>query len=168
MYDVGLFSRGYNGDCRDCAYYHDNFHRSIYQDGYKCDYSGEYFDDQYGEQCHCFHDLAEVKAAEEKRTTRKCFKRNYFSQWHRAILEKDKLKIMLNGEKQYTLVDGGPIDIIEEKDGQYKCEVIMQGRSNFFLAPVNEIHRLNHDVWYLLETEDGKHGWIISKYVTLQ
>ena len=75
---------------------------------------------------------------------------------------------MLNGEKQYTLVDGGPIDIIEEKDGQYKCEVIMQGRSNFFLALVNEIHRLNQDVWYLLETEDGKHGWIISKYVTLQ
>ena len=34
---------------------------------------------------------------------------------------------MLNGEKQYTLVDSGPIDIIEEKDGQYKCEVIMQG-----------------------------------------
>lgn len=63
----GLWSRGYNGDCRDCAYYRDNFHRSIYQDGYKCDYSGEYFDDQYGEQCHCFYDLAEVKAAEEKR-----------------------------------------------------------------------------------------------------
>lgn len=71
MYDVGLFSRGYNGDCRDCAYYHDNFHRSIYQDGYKCDYSGEYFDDQYGEQCHCFHDLAEVKAAEEKKNDKK-------------------------------------------------------------------------------------------------
>lgn len=87
---------------------------------------------------------------------------------NRAVLEKDKLKIMLNGKKQYTLVDGGPIDIIEEKDGQYKCEVIMQGRSNFFLAPVNEIHRLNQDVWYLLETEDGKHGWLISKYVTLQ
>ena len=50
------------------------------------------------------------------------------------------------------MVDGGPIDIIEEKDGQYKCEVIMQGRSNFFLAPVNEIHRLNQDVRYLLET----------------
>lgn len=64
---MGLFSRGYNGDCRDCAYYRDNFHRSIYQDGYKCDYSDEYFDDQYGEQCHCFHDLAEVKAAEEKK-----------------------------------------------------------------------------------------------------
>lgn len=63
----GLWSRGYNGDCRDCAYYCDNFHRSIYQDGYKCDYSGEYFDDRYGEQCHCFYDLAEVKAAEEKR-----------------------------------------------------------------------------------------------------
>ena len=109
-----------------------------------------------------------LKLLKKKRTTRKCVKRNYFSQWHRAILEKDKLKIMLNGEKQYTLVDGGPIDIIEEKDGQYKCEVIMQGRSNFFLAPVNEIHRLNQDVWYLLETEDGKHGWIISKYVTLQ
>lgn len=59
--------RGYNGDCRDCSYYRDNFHRSIYQDGYKCDYSGEYFDDQYGEQCHCFRDLAEVKAAEERR-----------------------------------------------------------------------------------------------------
>lgn len=59
--------RGYNGDCRDCAHYRDNFHRSIYQDGYKCDYSGEYFDNQYGEQCHCFRDLAEVKAAEEKR-----------------------------------------------------------------------------------------------------
>lgn len=63
----GLWSRGYNGDCRDCFYYPDNFHRSIYQDGYKCDYSGEYFDDRYGEQCHCFYDLAEVKAAEEKR-----------------------------------------------------------------------------------------------------
>lgn len=37
----GLWSRGYNGDCRDCAY--------------------------YGEQCHCFYDLAEVKAAEERR-----------------------------------------------------------------------------------------------------
>lgn len=59
--------RGYNGDCRDCAHYRDNFHRSIYQDGYKCDYSGEYFDDQYGEQCHCFCDLAEVRAAEERR-----------------------------------------------------------------------------------------------------
>ena len=59
--------RGYNGDCRDCSYYRDNFHRSIYQDGYKCDYSGEYFDDQYGEQCHCFCDLAEVRAAEERR-----------------------------------------------------------------------------------------------------
>lgn len=63
----GLWSRGYNGDCRDCACYRDNFHRSIYQDGYKCDYSGEYFDDRYGEQCHCFYDLAEVKAAEERR-----------------------------------------------------------------------------------------------------
>ena len=40
-------------------------------------------------------------------------------------------------------------------------------RSNFFLALVNKIHRLNQYVWYLLETEDGKHGWIISKYVTL-
>lgn len=59
--------RGYTGDCRDCAHYRDNFHRSIYQDGYKCDYSGEYFDDQYGEQCHCFCDLAEVRAAEERR-----------------------------------------------------------------------------------------------------
>lgn len=40
---------------------------------------------------------------------------------NRAILKKDKLEIMLNGEKRYTLLDGGPIDIIEEKDGQYKC-----------------------------------------------
>lgn len=86
---------------------------------------------------------------------------------NRAILKKDKLEIMLNGEKRYTLLDGGPIDIIEEKYGQYKCEVIMQERSNVFLAPVNKIHRLNQDVWYLLETEAGKHGWLISKYVTL-
>lgn len=74
---------------------------------------------------------------------------------------------MLNGEKQYTLVASGLIDIIEEKDEQYKCEFIMQGRSNFFLAPVDKTHRLNQDIWYFLETEDGKYSWIISKYVTL-
>lgn len=64
---MGLWSRGYNGDCRDCIYYSDNFHRSYYENGYKCDYSSEYFDDRYGNQCHCFCDVAEVRAAEERR-----------------------------------------------------------------------------------------------------
>lgn len=36
------------GDCRDCAYY-----------------SGEYFSDEYGEQCHCFYSNSDKRKAED-------------------------------------------------------------------------------------------------------
>lgn len=51
------------GDCRDCAYY-SSFHL-IGKDEYKCDYSGEYFSDEYGEQCHCFYSNSDKCRAEE-------------------------------------------------------------------------------------------------------
>ena len=51
------------GDCRDCAYY-SSFHL-IGKDEYKCDYSGEYFSDEYGEQCHCFYSNSDKQKAED-------------------------------------------------------------------------------------------------------
>ena len=64
----GLWSRGYNGDCRDCVYY-PNIHwcrrEENGKDVYHCDYADEYFSDEYGNQCNCFYDKAEKRKKEE-------------------------------------------------------------------------------------------------------
>lgn len=59
---------GRHGDCRDCIYY-GRFHRT-YMDNvdykYKCDESGETFDNCFGSQCHWFVDREEVEKEKRK------------------------------------------------------------------------------------------------------
>lgn len=62
----GLFSRGYNGDCRDCVRYKDSFHQTG-RNEWRCDYADEYFQNEYGDQCRDFQDIAEIKDAEERK-----------------------------------------------------------------------------------------------------
>lgn len=65
----GLWSRGYNGDCRDCVFYpylHWCRREENGEDVYHCDYADEYFSDEYGNQCSCFYDKAEQRKKEEE------------------------------------------------------------------------------------------------------
>lgn len=62
---MGLWSRGYNGDCRDCVHYKESFHQTG-RNEWRCDYADEYFQNEYGEQCRDFQDIAEIRDIEEK------------------------------------------------------------------------------------------------------
>ncbi len=66
----GIWSRGYNGDCRDCVYYSNNYNW-VRKNEYYCSHSGETFTDEYGNQCHCFKDIDAFKQEEEERQRKK-------------------------------------------------------------------------------------------------
>ncbi|MDM8111971.1 hypothetical protein QUV50_09270 [Phascolarctobacterium faecium] len=65
----GIWSRGYHGDCRDCIHY--NSYHLVKQNEWKCDYSGDYFNDEYGSQCHCFEDIEEINRIKEEKRRKK-------------------------------------------------------------------------------------------------
>lgn len=64
--------RGYYGDCRDCYFYNSYFHKVNNDEyEYKCDKCNKYFNDCYGETCHLFEDIADIKEEKRKNEKRK-------------------------------------------------------------------------------------------------
>lgn len=63
--------RGYYGDCRDCIYYANYFHKINHSEyDYRCDHCKEYFNDCYGNTCYMFEGKEDIKQqlAEKRKT----------------------------------------------------------------------------------------------------
>lgn len=91
---MGFWSRGYHGDCRDCIHYKHCYHY-IDKNEWHCSYSGEDFEDEYGDQCHFFYDIEQQRLEQEREAHKYDFIAGmaFFSQCNDEEDEQDKREI---------------------------------------------------------------------------
>lgn len=52
---------GFYRDCRSCVHYHDSYFYSNSREKYRCSYSGNYFDDEFGETCRSYYSIQQAQ-----------------------------------------------------------------------------------------------------------